>query len=303
MRLRGRFALGLVSVALMTSTSCSSSSEEVPISSGVRAAVLSLGSSNTDLQQAELRLQDRCLKAHGYTVPGLVSQTSGAPSVNLSGALGLLTVEGARTVGYGTLIGQSSALSDPIGAFVQSLSQSQSDKFNVVYNGGDGAKEESLRIGELVAGASTEGCVAEARKRIYGSISNFLRLTYLPGEIVSLGAEVVNSPAAGEAMAAYATCMQEAGFDVDNLNQTRELAAERFGSRLVSAPPSQDEFSMAMTDAKCQVSTGLRDRLNEESLRRASAYIAEHEDELLALQELLTTARSNAKAALGGLDS
>ncbi|MBK8468987.1 MAG: hypothetical protein WAR57_09700 [Candidatus Phosphoribacter sp.] len=287
----------------MTTTSCSSGAEEVPIGAGVRAAIMSLGSSNVDLQQAELRLQDKCLKAHGYVVPGLVTQTVGALSVNLSGALGLLTVEGARAAGYGPLIGQSSTAIDPVGAFVQSLSERDGKHFSVAYNGGEGAKEESLRIGRMVAGASTEGCVALARIRIYGSISNFLRLTYLPGEIVSIGPEVVNSPAANDAFRGYADCMKKAGLDVDNLNQARQLATERFGSRQAMAPPTAEEVSMAVTDANCQVSSGLRDRLNDETLRRASAYIAAHEEELLALQELLTTARINAKAALGGLGS
>lgn len=280
------------------------SAEDVPVP--VREAVVALSRPPSDLTLAVDRVAGMCMRDLGYADFPLVSTLQeGAGPPNLAGAVGLLDASRARTEGYGTRVGVAGDVAagegdGPIGAYLATLPPDQEATWEEAYDSQAPEDEVTVVQGEVVAGASGKGCLAEGRAKVYGSIENFLWLSYLPSEVVGIGSDVVNSRPAREAFGRYGDCMQDAGYDVNNLNDAQDLARERFGQRAQTAAPTPEEVAMAVTDAGCQASSGLIDTLNEETVANAADYLIENENEMLGLRAIQEDSLRRAAEILRG---
>ncbi len=207
--------------------------------------------------------------------------------------------ETAQEFGYGVLLVEEKGAQDPLTRFAESLPESERQDFEEAL--GSAAPEETVQVGDVLVSASTTGCYAEARKKAYGSIQNFLKLNNLPGELTRIGTEIVTSQEYSEALKAYSQCMAKSDIDVASPKEALALARSRLGTRASTQPATPEEIAMAVTDARCQEQADLRGVLDDELIRRSTNYIIHHEAELMALSESLRESRVRAREALNAL--
>lgn len=117
-----------------------------------------------------------------------------------------------------------------------------------------GAPRVRVRLpGGYVASAARHGCIAEARRTVYGSVRDFLLVTYGP-QIVRLRLlahleEALQTPRVRQAAADYAACMARAGYRIRTPRAASRIGARRFGGDPDVSPA---ERRLAVADATCQ---------------------------------------------------
>lgn len=265
------------------------------IAAGTRAAVLALGDT-AYMDFVVSRLTILCLRSHGFHVPLGPSLPPDPSTTHLSGVMGLLDLDTASVRGYGALIVTGEPGAEPLQEFAELLPATKRQQFDEFLDGT--GPDETVRVGGYVLSASSDGCVADSRRTVYGSVTNFLRLAYLPYEITGIGAEIVQSRAYVDAVKEYSRCMQRSGVHVESPKEALALARDRFGDKDIHQTPTADEIAFAVVDARCQAEANLRSVLDDELISRSAHYIAHHEAELLDLSELLRQSRARAQAAL-----
>jgi hypothetical protein len=135
---------------------------------------------------------------------------------------------------------------------------------------------------------------------VYGSVRNYLRLFYYPQQLAGFGDEAQRSPAVRDALSRYAACMREAGYEIASPSQAADLAELRFGgTRPAGSEPSEEERAMAVADARCQEASRLYPALDAALVRAASAWLNDHEGEILALADVQRAALARAREILG----
>ena len=147
--------------------------------------------------------------------------------------------------------------------------------------------------------ASTEGCWAKARRRLYGSVMNWLELAYIPEVIYRETGRIRHDPQVENARVAYSKCMRRSGELVERPTEALHLARARFGrTRLRGDAPTRPERVMATSDADCQVSAGYQRALAGAVFRAARTWIRGHERDLLRLVDIQRMAVGRAQTVL-----
>lgn len=267
----------------------------------------------SELDQAQQVLIQRCMATHGlkYFVapPGGLAQLS-------NGALEIPSYDMAvrQTDGYGLFkralapssspVGQQTGdrSTDPEDLYMQSLSPSDGNAYALVLFGPRDASG-SLTVSIVGMGsitAPTKGCVAQAQKQIYGTIADAISVTV---EAASLGKnlsdQVQADPEYGNAMAAWAACMQPSGFSYKSPRDAVVQLAKQFTDAGPTAALHQLEVRVATSDAECGTKVGLRDRVHLVIARLASQLPASIEGTALRDGQLQAQAVARAKSVLG----
>lgn len=293
------FGAGLFAVPKVTLTRMCSEGAQEPgdVPTDIVDAVLSLATSWPELAAAEELLTARCLRSKGFEVPLHGSATlSALTPPTLSGITGLLD-ESARQVGYGDQL-HSEPPNDAVGQFANSLAADDRASFEEALTGGSEADDVQIDVGNQKLGAPSSGCVAGARIELYGSVEIYLRLRYLPLEVVGQGVAVLKSADVLAAFGRHSEALKAAGYDVRSLKDVRRLAKSRFGMRRPGEPASEEEIRLAVADLDAQLQADLRGYLNREALRLAASYLHRHAHDIRSLKLSQDEARSSARRIL-----
>lgn len=264
------------------------------------AAVRALLAPAPELAWAEQELVRRCVQAAGFDYPVRRPALDGGAGV-LVEALTVSSVEVAQREGYGSLIRRGNNGADEgLDRYRAGLDPDERRRFDTVLAGPeDAAQVEVVLPDGQVVGTSTQGCVAEARRALYGSLETYLQVRYLPQGIRARGLGAVERDrGVRAALRRYAECMAAAGYpDVSSPSVALEVAAQRWG---VTATAPVEERAMAVVDVSCQQQAELQAALDNALLAAASDLLATQEQQLIGLLEELRTATSRARAILEG---
>lgn len=140
--------------------------------------------------------------------------------------------------------------------------------------------------GPLGSYVSADGCRAEARRTLYGSLQSYLDLTWFPNEVRAHQGRWFTTQVARAAAGRYLDCMGDAGYHVGSFGQVFELAARRFPDPVVG-PEAKREQAMAFAEARCQRSSSVWsvvDRLALEGLNGWLMSKIRHVDRLVQLE-------------------
>lgn len=295
---------GVLLVAVLLGSACEPRAE--PVRPATRAAIVAVAQTPTALELAAEKVTARCMAEAGFEYPPyrvLVSQPMAETSSTLGGFQPRLTLRWAEAHGYEGYISMRGEASRDLDAaeeaYLATLSSGDRERYARTLND-PGAGLITLRLPDgAEVGAAAEGCVAEGLRAVYGSVRNYLRLFYFPQQIGAFGQAALDAPEVGDALSQYGACMREAGFDVASPSDAVDLAEQLFGgSRPPASAPGDEERAMAVTDARCRLTSGFHDALEAALVREASAWLSEHEGEVLALADLQRAALSRARRIL-----
>lgn len=304
LRLLRPISVGVAAVVLAAGCSDSSGSTVQP---AVKAATLSLFNEPVQLPWAQAKVTAACMAEHGFEYPpyAAFSSTAEPAAVSLSAFGAPLTLQEAQRHGYGDRIprdgdGSAQLATDAVQDYLRTLPPEKRKEYWQAAEP-DGSEFVSYELADgAVASVAKEGCVAEGRKAIYGSVANALRITQFSNEMLSFSTEAVESAKVKDALAVYAGCMDAEGYDVATPGQARTEAFKRFAGDDGVAPASVtlEERSMAVADAVCQKRSDINAVLDEQILIAASEFLNENEGQILGYGDLQQNALERAQHVL-----
>lgn len=245
------------------------------------------------LRGAEERLIHDCMAAAGFAyfekppVPG--SRQPDFPYV-------VDDVAWARANGYGAA--PVAPPVDPAGQYFARLSKDQQDAWRTALVGSGKQLSIELEPGRRLS-ASDKGCIASARRTLYGDLPRWFKARRLTDNLGFLVQDRVRRDGRYlAAMADWAGCVKRHGYDADDPGELREVVAERNEGSAASAVRAA-EVEATVAEATCAQSTSLARTLREVEPAHRAALIAERLSELAGLNGLEQDAVPRAKVVLG----
>jgi len=259
-----------------------------------------------DLELAEHRLIQRCMREQGFQYPAKVPEP-GDSTGSLLEIPPRLTADKARTEGYGERItrgtGAGPATADtadrvnPLERYLDSLSPDDQARFRRALDDPDSAKVDVRLPGGARMGASSRGCRAQARLQTYGSVQNYLTIRYLPQAAQSQVGKVESDRELQQALQRYVRCLSDRGYHADSPTAAAALAEGYYGTGDTPAA-RQQEIALAVHDATCQEQSRFYDEYQAAVNRVAAKWISENEAAVLAAAGVQRAALDNAKKIL-----
>ena len=142
---------------------------------------------------------------------------------------------------------------------------------------GDGPNDVRLVLpDDFEVAASSAGCMGKARQQLYGSVSNFLTVFYLPELVQRLSTGADDDPDVLAAVAGYAKCMTTHGYSTATPAEALALAKSYYpdGHRETAGT---DEKTLALADTGCRTDLRVHERQAEAADRIALKWLAENE--------------------------
>lgn len=247
------------------------------------------------IERATNSLVRKCMAKAGFRMPEY--EPVAAATETYLGMVGVFRSESqATSVGYVSVVRDSDKSPN---AYYESLPAAARDAFDETYFGvtGDGVGGEVARVeGEsgMVVEANSSGCMANAKRAIFGKLETALEWTLLRNE--ALGPMRSDPlPLGLEEKVEYSECMAKSGYSVDGFNAP-EVAAQRFGQyRTRLDEPSKAEVEMSRADLGCQRELRIIPRLEEHYARVARPWLLSNAGRLrvwqLDMQRALERAR------------
>jgi hypothetical protein len=161
---------------------------------------------------------------------------------------------------------------DGVPTFVEGLPQDEANAWYDAYIGAPGGEQLRVALPDgSVRETPQEGCAADARRELYGSIENFVRLDQVNGGLSHDGLlrELTAIDAYRQPLEDWQDCMGRAGFEIDRSDYgiswiqqqgATALSEGGLGQTAITAEVIQD---VADADADCQESSGLYDVRSE----------------------------------------
>ncbi|MET8341069.1 hypothetical protein ABZV14_45585 [Streptosporangium canum] len=268
----------------------------------VREALLALFSGSATRYAAQEELVQRCMKKRGFTyVQNPSSATDVAPTLG-EDPYGL-TVEQAQRTGYKSAENAGDSPGEVDRSGISKLSEEEQKRWGEAFFGRDDAPEIKADLpGGGRVGTTSEGCLAEAREKLYGSLSDYVKLTYLAGNLPIRARREASSDADMTRIdSAWSSCMaskEHSGLKNPDAARGRSLESHRrlgIGSDEARA----QEISLAVADAECEKTTDyaaqrirIEDRYYEKMLQKFAK-------ELTDARKMNASALLHAKEALG----
>jgi|GEM_PF-4927563 len=153
---------------------------------------------------------------------------------------------------------------------------------------GDGSQIVELEVpGFGVIGAPAGGCVSSAAESMFGSVVGWLLADqFVVSGIRQFSDEALVSADVRSVAQAYAGCMRDAGYDVENPAQAaRDARARWIPAGREAGRPSDAEIDMAVSDATCQTAHPVLSIAEAKTLELASGWIADNSAAILAAVE------------------
>ncbi len=248
---------------------------------------------------AEEELIRRCMADAGFefptTPPDRLRPSPGAHEYGVR-------VEDASTVGYDIQAELALAAEDPNGAEYTELDGGGREAWGVALFGPDDAPRVEVDVPLIGTrtGASTAGCLAEARATLYGDVESWIMAETFTGNFVIAAASASGAdPDLAALNEEWADCMDDAGITPElespdaARGHVRGLYAD--GDR---ATARQSELTIATADARCEADLDyerLRDRIEDLYLTAAAD---DHEGQMTAITEIYARATKAAESVL-----
>lgn len=249
------------------------------------------------LDRAEQLLTERCMARHEQPYwPGRAPRPDDMKSVGLV----LDDVGWARRNGYGDRLDRAAELQrgkDRNTAYLKGLSSSERARWERTLFGPEDGPTTSVRLpmgGRT--GTGLEGCLASARKELYGDLGEWFRASRTAQGLTPLYADkVTRDPRYTTAVGWWSRCMRDKGFSYRTPQQIRDQLPDLNGS-LSPDRAHRTQVRIAVAEATCARSTELADRVR--SLERSyrdeaigTAYREEVDTYLRLSDEALDRAR------------
>ncbi|KAA0930686.1 hypothetical protein [Streptomyces apricus] len=237
------------------------------------------------LGEAEQRLISDCMRDKGFRY-GLDLDTDGPRGGVPERRFGSDDVAWARRHGYGLAEAARSgdgngsgkaavAGNSPQARYVASLTPGRKATFDRALNGTDRAAIVVPAPGRGQIFTSADGCLADARRRLYGDLR---RWTEAKAAVVNLEYltfdAVVKEPRYTKALADWHSCMKARGLAHSNSSEAIGAVAKENRSR-TAGKAWKHEVTVAVADAECNRAAGLARtgiRLQREHVRDAARH-------------------------------
>lgn len=218
------------------------------------------------LSAAETTLTNDCLAAAGFSVP------TSPPTRLDSDEEWRPDLAQREKTGYGLLAGveQTGAAPDPVDSYVRGMPAARQRQYQLDLLGPSTSAASFVLGGKRIT-YTTQGCVAAARTRIYGSDLTAARVFYLPQMYyVDLLTKAETEPAYTGAMTRWSACMRESGYHYTDPHDAKDQLVARYRSNPDLAATRRLEIAVAVTDAGCAARVGLP-TTTESLLRKGAA--------------------------------
>lgn len=256
------------------------------------------------IEAAQDLLIARCMRRRGYRYP---VRTTGRWSGDgyWIAALDQLTVTEASRHGYGAALGRPSEGSRLRARrqerYLSRLSRPARQGYFAALHGGPQSAEVALHITQGTFSVPLAGCVSHAKRRLFGTLRNYLLATYLPQEILLRQDAAWRDVHVRRSLSAYVRCMAEAGYpQLTRPDLTRAAAARMFGARPEDAPPTKRERSLALADARCQELSDIVPVFARALTRAAGGWFQIHERDVARIVLIQRRALARAREILLG---
>lgn len=265
---------------------------------GVREAINGLFSGEGIRAAAQYEDIYRCMASHGFHY---IKPPIGAKDVNptMPTQLGYgISVSEAQSRGYGI----KSHLDNGPAEIDQTagLSAAQKQAWGVAFFGREDGPTVRVNLpGGGQVEENAEGCLAEARIKIYGSLEQQMRLQNLAGNLPLMARQRANAdPTMKNLNAVWSKCMNGKGFTgLATPKDARDRAAD-FHHRLSPAAATQQETRLAVGDASCEEATRYAPQRRLLEDRYYTAGLHYFDGEIAALRELNTQSLKRARQIL-----
>ncbi|WP_150494565.1 hypothetical protein [Streptomyces kanamyceticus] len=270
---------------------------------GVRDAVAGLMDGIGARSSAEEELIRQCMAERGFRYVKAPDDT--AP-VKMSADYAISPDE-AEERGYGLRAQMKSAANAPRDAnndALRALPTSQREKWQNAFSGGREAPMMKVSVPEVGQMQTRDGgCVAKARKQLYGSLEQFLKLVTFQGNFAGqMQQRAARDPRVTALDKRWSTCMKNHGYaGLAGPSKAAVRAGDTYKER---GPQAAFTFETAIAgaDATCQerLSYAPRRRLVEDLYLTAGMH--KYEAEVTAVRELNRDAQERARRVLSGRD-
>jgi hypothetical protein len=248
-----------------------------------------------ELIRAQELVTARCMRRRGfqYPLPSRAPKTKGR--VTLAGEP--LAIPVARREGYGFSRGPQSDQT----RFLRNLAPGRRAAARASLEP-PGSPMTRVVINSFRATAARRGCVAEGRKRVYGSVRGFLLLWYGPqvarNAVEKYFTPAIRTPEVEDAASSYSRCMSAAGFETPTPRAAWRLARQRFGHG--STRVTSKERQMATADARCQKSSMIYETISRAMALAGRKVLAGYADRFETMRALMRSSISRAASILHG---
>lgn len=292
-------ACGLVVLSGCSSSDSTTPTLNRPILSDARVATVLKGAGeNTKfLFDSEQQLIARCMHKLGYEYVPETQEQDGIPNPFREG----LTLADAQREGYGLrhALASAKATKHPNDDTIAGLSKSEARSYAEALAGARDTRI-SVKIGDSTVSAPGSGCIADARKAIYGDLKKEERLSYVSRNVLAEASQTVESDDnLIDARKKWSRCMAKAGYHYDSRRKARASLGKRYSAKGADVDAVfRDEIATATADAKCSQQTGFDTALRKAQDHASAVAVTRHEADLVAAHELNQQAVTRAKKAL-----
>ncbi|MEU8842363.1 hypothetical protein AB0D97_25045 [Streptomyces roseus] len=248
------------------------------------------------LERAEQILISRCMDGRGFPYAVTEVPDTGARAF----PYGVDDVEWARAHGYGGREERAAAKAreaDPNQRYFRGLSASGRAAARTALMGSAPVGLSATAPTGMTITASSEGCIAEAERALYGDLATWFRVKVVTMNLRPVRETRVHEDRQyAEAVGQWAACMRAAGRPYADPDASRQAAA-RFGESMPPAEADAAEAELAVIEATCATGTALArvskalDHTYGEQLR------AQHQEEIALRWRLQNGALPTARRA------
>jgi hypothetical protein len=201
------------------------------------------------LRIAENLLVGKCMKAKGISYPSDVDGPAPA-----GGNEQVLRLDERRRDGYGLFKSYSGKGQEPPEAEqrVRQLPPDQRAAYHKALMGSEDTRQAIQLPGGGEVGFPTTGCVAEARRQIFGDLLVSARVAHVPSALDSrISQQVDTDPAYVKAENAWRGCMKRKGYAYQHPGDGYPDLQARYEKEGPSQRLRQQEIAIAVADAEC----------------------------------------------------
>ncbi|MBW3086905.1 hypothetical protein KEM60_03134 [Austwickia sp. TVS 96-490-7B] len=295
------FAVAASAVFVAALTGCSVDSSAGPVSPADAAkassAWVEIQQRKEEVSNLETLIAKKCMKDAHYKV--FPSPIKAIPDVVPEGTLSLTEGE-AKKNGYrlSEVTGNPEKDDDDGNLEWENSTQEYKKKYSVAYFGDD-ASSVSYSSPQGETSISTTGCLAEARKTLYGDLERMLRLGWIESNELKplVGKKVSADPDLADVHKKWSSCMKEKNFQYGEPAQARKAVVSLYEKGEREKAKSQ-EMETALADAQCQQVSGYVATYQAVEKKATGEVYGKKVEDIVAWRDMLIKARENGLAAL-----
>lgn len=236
------------------------------------------------LGYAEQALTGRCMRAHGFAYHIAPPPAGFGDDDGETGPFryGIDDIGWAREHGFGApaRTGQTPSRSDANSRYVNGLRESERRRYLTAYFGEPGEHSVETTVGDITTGVSTTGCLARARKTLYGDPRTWFRPDVVAGNIGGLIRQrVTEDQRYLRAVRQWSGCMANRGISASDPGHLRERF-DRHSRGMAARTSANAERRWAIAEAECAIRTGMTTTARAVESRHEAAIRAKYRAEL-----------------------